>query len=136
MRLLVYFDGQFWTGLIESSEADNYFAKQYIFGVEPSDSEILEFVNNQMFRPLQTAQLPDKQPIAIHRKINPKRLKKLAAREMEKVPVSTKSQAAIQQQFEEQKKEKSVVSKAERDAQKERKRLIAAEKAKNKHRGR
>jgi hypothetical protein len=138
MRLLVYFDGQFWTGLIESNESGDYFVRQHIFGAEPSDVEILDFVNIQLPRLLQTAPAmqAEKAPFAEPRRINPKRLKKMAAHELRQSPLSTKSQEAMRLQLEQGKEERRQISKAEKEERRERNRKIAQEKARQKHRGR
>ena len=44
MYLTVYFDGQFWIGLVECADADRLQVARHIFGAEPSDNEVLEFV--------------------------------------------------------------------------------------------
>lgn len=137
MRLLIYFDGQFWTGLIESQAGREYFAHRYVFGVEPTDAEVLEFVNTKLLSLLISPKLqaPTSEP-DMHRSINPKRLKRLAAKELKQNPVSTKSQEAIQLKLEEQKVERRITSKANREANRQKQRAIAREKAKQKHRGR
>ncbi len=45
--LTVYHDGQFWVGLAEHVEDDRYGVVRIIFGAEPSDEEILQFVSSK-----------------------------------------------------------------------------------------
>ena len=71
-----------------------------------------------------------------HKKVNPKRLSREDSKEMSVRGLSTKAQEAIQLELELQKKEKKVQSKAEKEEEKEQKRLIARQKAKERHRGR
>ena len=42
--LTVYRDGQFWVGLAEHVEDERYGVARIVFGAEPSDEEILQFV--------------------------------------------------------------------------------------------
>ena len=42
--LTVYHDGQFWVGLAEHVEGGRYGVARIVFGAEPSDEEILQFV--------------------------------------------------------------------------------------------
>jgi hypothetical protein len=135
MYLIVYFDGQFWNGIIERETEEGFFASRYIFGAEPKEGEILDFVNTKLLKviSLQTKGVEtDKREL---KKINPKRLIKLAAKEMKKQPVSSKSQEAMQLQLEETKNEKKAQTKEERELERELKRKIMTEKAKNKHKG-
>ena len=43
--LTVYHDGQFWVGLAEHVENGRYGVARIVFGAEPSDEEILQFVS-------------------------------------------------------------------------------------------
>ena len=40
----LYFDGQFWVGVIERHEADRVRAVRIVFGAQPSDAEFYEFL--------------------------------------------------------------------------------------------
>lgn len=42
--LTVYHDGQFWVGLAEHVEGGRYGVARIVFGAEPSDEKILQFV--------------------------------------------------------------------------------------------
>lgn len=42
--LTVYHDGQFWVGLAEHVEDGSYSVTRIVFGAEPSDEQILQFV--------------------------------------------------------------------------------------------
>jgi Protein of unknown function (DUF2992). len=73
---------------------------------------------------------------AVSKKVNPKRLARLAAAEMSKTGVSTKAQQALQLEYEQRQKEQAALSKERKEALEERKRELKREKAKEKHRGR
>lgn len=48
MTLMIYYDGQFWVGVIELHENERLKVYRYVFGTEPSDAEMLEFVNHRL----------------------------------------------------------------------------------------
>ena len=48
MDLTVYHDGQFFVGIITRKEKGKLYGARYIFGMEPSDEEVLIFVNGPM----------------------------------------------------------------------------------------
>lgn len=48
MDLTVYHDGQFFVGIITHKEKGKLYGARYIFGMEPSDEEVLIFVNGPM----------------------------------------------------------------------------------------
>ncbi len=50
MDLTVYHDGQFFVGIITCKEQRKLYGARYIFGAEPSDEEVLMFVNGSLFR--------------------------------------------------------------------------------------
>jgi hypothetical protein len=45
--LTVYHDGQFWVGLAEHVEDGRYGVARIVFGAEPPDEEILQFVTSE-----------------------------------------------------------------------------------------
>jgi len=114
MNLTVFYDGQFWVGVIERVTEEGLFASRHIFGAEPRDEEILEFVLNDL------GKIIDRQTVAIpieekrKKRVNPKRLAREAARQMKEEPVSSKSQVAIQVQYEANKQEKRVAKREQR----------------------
>jgi hypothetical protein len=137
MRLLVYFDGQFWTALFERNTLNGFCANRYVFGSEPKDGEILEFVNTYLVDFLNTpSSFLENANESVKKKLNPKRLSKLARKEINASPVSTKAQQALQLQLETAKKEKLIISKEKREELANYKRKIASDKKKQKHKGR
>nr|WP_216369579.1 MULTISPECIES: YjdF family protein [unclassified Brevibacillus] len=134
--MTVFHDGQFWVGVVEEVVNGKLRAGRYLFGSEPKDQEVLEFVNTKLLEFMsglsEHLSVEKRQP----RKINPKRLARQAAREMKANGVSTYAQAALQLEYEKRKKEKQILSKARREELKEYKRELKRKKAKEKHRGR
>ena len=136
MKLTILFNGQFWEGVVESNLDGCFKAGRHVFGSEPKDSEVLDFVNHLALKLLEQSTASIEVGLAEQKKVNPKRLSREVAKEMSVRGISTKAQEAIQLELELQKKEKKVLSKAEKEEEKEQKRLIARQKAKERHRGR
>jgi hypothetical protein len=44
MQLTVFFDGQFWVGVIEQHDDAGLKVARYLFGPEPTDTEVFAFV--------------------------------------------------------------------------------------------
>ena len=135
MKLTVFYDGQFWAGVVEEIVNGKLKAGRYLFGPEPKDQEVLEFVNKKLLGFMEglseQLSVETDQP----RKLNPKRLARQIAREMKANGVSTFAQAALQLEYEKRKKEKQILSRARREEIKAYKREIKRLKAKEKHRG-
>ncbi len=91
MRLTVYFDGQFWLGIIEVSEAGYLKVFRYVFGAEPSNPAILSFVRHQLPRLLANRRLAESVDGATDNKYpaHPKRAQRMAAKEMKKKGIGT-----------------------------------------------
>ncbi|MCM3186017.1 YjdF family protein [Priestia megaterium] len=136
MSLTIYHDGQFWVGIIEVVEDGKLRAFRYVFGAEPKDTEILDFIyykllniiNQSVHSGLDLKGKSDK-------KINPKRLQRQVAKQVNKVGVSTKAQEAMKQEYEEKKKRKKKRAKQYREELKDQKYLMKKQKAKAKHKG-
>lgn len=136
VRLTVYFDGQFWIGVTEFEESSKMKACRYIFGKEPKDAEILDFVRHMMIplldRVSAAAEVGERQ----ERRINPKRMARLAAKEVQNRGISTQAQEALRLELEGRKKARKSLSRQQREEMKERKRALKIQRAKQKHRGR
>jgi hypothetical protein len=135
MQLKIFFNGQFWVGLIERQIDDKFYSSLYTFGKEPTENQILEFVQKDLQGIIEKqSEYAVTDEVRI-KEINPKRLKRLASKEMEKNPLSTKSQEAIQKQIENDKNEKKKITKEQKEQIELYKRQKAIEKRKNKHKG-
>jgi len=135
MKLTIYFDDQFWVGVVEELVDSKLKATRHVFGSEPHDSDVLWFVNNLMMDLLATSK---PLPCEARRKgqtVNPKRLARQVAKEMHSKGISTFSQEAIKENLKSRKLDKHIQSRLQRDELAERKREIATLKAKAKHRG-
>ncbi|PEP84256.1 5-formyltetrahydrofolate cyclo-ligase [Bacillus toyonensis] len=134
MDLTVYHDGQFFVGIITHKEKGKLYGARYIFGMEPSDEEVLIFVNGPMLAYFQHVA---KCGVDVKEKQCPKNIKRIIREAAKEVNVKrfTKAQEAISLSYELHKQEQKVQSKEKREAEKQRKRFIKVQKAKQKHRG-
>ncbi|MFD6506703.1 MULTISPECIES: YjdF family protein [unclassified Bacillus (in: firmicutes)] len=134
MDLTVYHDGQFFVGIITHKEKGKLYGARYIFGMEPSDEEILIFVNGPMLAYFQHVA---KCGVEVKEKLRSKNIKRIIRQAAKEVNVKrfTKAQEAISLSYELHKQDRKVQSKERREAEKQRKRFIKVQKAKQKHRG-
>ena len=130
--LTVYHDGQFWVGMAEHVEDGRYGVARIVFGAEPSDEEILQFVVGKLEKlsffgddPVETSK-PAK---------NPKRRAREAAKVLKRPAVSTKAQQAFAAQRKAMKRE-SAQARSQRRADEAETRFEQRKlKRKQKHRG-
>jgi hypothetical protein len=136
MSLTIYHDGQFWVGIIEVVEDGKLRAFRYVFGTEPKDTEILDFIYYKLLNIInQSVHSGIDVEGKLDKKINPKRLQRQVAKQINKVGVSTKAQEAMKQEYEEKKKSKKKRAKQYREELKDQKYLMKKQKAKAKHKG-
>lgn len=139
MKLTVYFEGQFWVGVVEEMIGGQLKAHRHIFGSEPKDPEIFQFVMQEMPRiseVLSRSRGVEGDEASEARRVNPKRLARLAARELNRRGISTFAQEALKEELLLRKKEQKSLSREERERQQAYKREQKVLKAKQKHRGR
>lgn len=134
MRLTVFFDGQFWIGILEWESAGVTRARRHVFGCEPADAEILAFVRDWV-PPSVAEQAPAGSPAAPPRPVSPKRSAREAARLLSRRGGSTKSQEALQRELEERKAGSRRETRGRREEKAMARRETARRKAKKKHRG-
>ncbi|PAK43400.1 MULTISPECIES: YjdF family protein [Priestia] len=136
MSLTIYHDGQFWVGIIEVVEDGKLRAFRYVFGAEPKDTEILDFIYYKLLNIInQSVHSGLDVKGKSNKKINPKRLQRQVAKEINKLGISTKAQEAMKQEYEEKKKSKKKRANQYREELKEQKYLMKKQKAKAKHKG-
>ncbi|RAV21611.1 YjdF family protein [Paenibacillus contaminans] len=136
MKLTIYFAGEYWVGVVEDQADGKLRACRHIFGAEPHDAEVLDFVRHAMLPCLDATSQSVAQADSFTRKVSPKRLARQAAAETARNGVSTYAQEALKNELAHRKRVRQVESREERELQRERKREIARRKAKEKHRGR
>lgn len=131
-KLTVYFDEPFWVGVFEESDGKKLSVCRVVFVAEPTDAEIYAFIlrnfNHLRFSPPVKTEIKQKAD-------NPKRRQRDAHKQLEKSGVGTKSQQALQKQYEENKLERKQRSREQKEAEKQRLFELKQQKRKEKHRG-
>ena len=137
----VFFDGSLWMGVLEvTDDSGAVRAARHVFGAEPSDAELWEFIAtyaNSLFDRAFAApavEASERRPRAAAR--TPKRLARQAAREQRRLPASTASQRALALAREKRASERIVRRRADKDARARIRREARIAKRKAKHRGR
>lgn len=132
LELTIYFENGFYYGLFEQENAQGLSVCRVTFGVERQMNEVLEFVNQKF------SQLQFSPAVALKKKrhcANPKRLQRLAKKEMKREKRSTKSQDALKLQQELDKQAKRSRLKDQKEYMQNRKFQLKQQKRKEKHKG-
>lgn len=103
------------------------------FGAEPKDYEIYDFVLKNYYR-LQFSPAVETDVKETGR--NPKRVQREVRKQVQNTGIGTKSQQALKLQQEQLKIERKIVSREQREAEKQRQYELKQQKRKAKHRGR
>ena len=130
--LTVYHGGQFWVGLAERIEDGRYGVARIVFGEEPSNEEILQFVISKWAK----LEFFGDDPTEMNRPAkNPKRRAREASKALKQPAMGTKAQQALASQREAMKRE-SVRARSRRRADEAEARYERRkQKRKQKHRG-
>lgn len=131
--LTVFFEDPFWVGVFEKVDNGQLSVCRVVFGNEPRDYEIWDFVLKNYyslkFSPAVDVAVKDS-------KINPKRMQRKAREQTMQKGIGTKSQQALQLQREEVRTERKQISREQKEAEKQRLFDLKQQKRKEKHRGR
>ena len=131
-KLTVYFEEPFWVGVFERITDGKLSVCKVKFGAEPKDYDVLDFVlrhyHDLKFSP--AVEAGEKQTAD-----NPKRRQRNARKQLQNTGIGTKSQQALQLQREEMKTERRLVSREQREAQKQLQFEQRQKKRKEKHKG-
>ena len=137
MRLTILFDAPYWIGLLEVERDGCPCAAWHIFGAEPSDADVFEFVQRDLLtvQARMTVGVPIEQRTReLHS--NPKRVQRKIRQQMAEQEIPGKAQEAMRLQIEQNKHESVQVSREQREALRRYKREIVRKKAKARHKGR
>lgn len=133
-KLTVYFEEPFWVGLYEREAEGSYQVCKLTFGAEPKDYEVWEYLLKNWHR--LSFSRPVSADAAEERRRNPKRLQRELRRTLHETQGSgTKAQQVLAAEREARKLEKKTVSRAEREAEQERRFAQKQEKRKEKRKG-
>ena len=131
-KLTIYFEDPFWVGVFERIENRKLSVAKVTFGAEPKDYEVLEFINRNYYH-LQFS--PAVETVVKDTKKNPKRAQRDAKKQTLETGIGTKSQQALKLQLEQNKQERKVRSREQREAESQRLFELKQMKKKEKHRG-
>jgi hypothetical protein len=136
IKATIFFDKRFWLGTFERTDKEGYSVARHIFGAEPSDNEVYEFVLHH-FNELKFGSAKE---ITIEiKRMNPKRVQREVKREMEKIKETTKpstlAQDYMREELEKNKKTRKQNSSAQKQARKDAQFALKQDKRKEKHRG-
>lgn len=131
-KLTVYFDESFWVGVFEKTEDGMLSVCRVVFGKEPTDSEVWDFVLRRYSRlKFRSAVRVQKRQTAE----NPKRRQRNVKKQMRAAGIGTKAQQAIAAGRKEQKSESQIESRRRREEEKQHRYELKKEKRREKHRG-
>ena len=132
-KLTVFFEEPFWVGVFECVSDGKLSVCKVTFGAEPKDYEIYDFVLKNYYR------LRFSSTVATDVKEtgrNPKRVQREVRKQIQNTGIETKSQQVLKLQQEQMKIERKIVSREQREAEKQRQFELKQQKRKEKHRGR
>ena len=131
-KLTIYFEDPFWVGVFERTTNRKLSVAKVTFGVEPKDYDVLEFINRNYYHLLFS---PAVETVVKDTQKNPKRAQRDAKKQTLETGIGTKSQQALKLQQEQNKQERKVRSREQRDAESQRLFELKQMKKKEKHRG-
>ncbi len=133
-KLQVFFEEPFWVGIFECEYDGGLSVCRIVFGPEPKENEIQEFVlrNYYKLRFSSTIDYVTKKK----EKINPKRLQRKIKKQVTEVSIGTKSQQALKLQHEENKTERKIRTRDQKEHEERYKFQLKQQKRKEKHKGR
>ena len=141
VKLTIFFEGMFWVGVFERQEEEEHELIKYevcrvVFGPEPKDYEVHEFVLKN-FNKLKFSNclILDKTKQIKEDKINPKRLQRKVRKETGAGGIGTKAQNALKQQYEANKQEQKKTSREQKELEEQRKFELRQQKKLEKHKG-
>jgi len=105
----IFFEKKFWVGTFERTDKDGYAVARHIFGGEPSDAEVYEFVQKEYLN-LKFGE-PQEFDLKIKR-MNPKRLQREVKKEMERFKESSKPSSHSQDYMREELEKKKIAKKS------------------------
>ena len=131
-KLTVYFEEPFWVGVFERTEDGKLSVAKVIFGAEPKDYEVQEYIQQYYFS-LKFS--PAVETVVKDIKRNPKRMQREAKKQMLETGIGTKSQQALILQQEQNKQVRKERSRKKKEAEEQRMFELKQQKKREKHKG-
>ncbi|MCC0679393.1 YjdF family protein [Clostridioides sp. ES-S-0005-03] len=132
-KLTVLFEEPFWIGIFERQDGKKYEVCRVVFGAEPRDVEVYEFILEKFFS-LNFGSIKLDKNVSKDN-IGYKRMQRKVKKEQSKETIGTKAQNALKLQHEERKQDKKILAKSRKEEEKERLFTLKQEKRKAKHKG-
>ena len=132
-KLTILFEDPFWIGLYEIEDENAYSVCKIMFGSEPKDFEVYDFILKSWHK-LRFYQTKN-DLFTSEKRINPKRLQRMINKQLSSTGIGTKAQQALKLQHEQNKLNRKVYNREAKKAEEVRKFNLKQEKRKNKHRG-
>lgn len=127
------FENPFWIGVFESECGKNYQVARVVFGPEPTDVQLYEFILKNFFSlPFRKSTL---EKSSTEKEIGYKRMQRKIKKDQSKETIGTKAQNAIKLQYESNKTEKKKQAKLRKEQEEEMKFCLKQKKKKEKHKG-
>ncbi|SNT06436.1 Protein of unknown function [Anaerovirgula multivorans] len=133
-KFTVLFEDLFWIGIFERTYNGMYEVSRIIFGSEPKDCEVYDFILKEFNNIKFTNSIVDDKKCN-HKKINPKRLQRKIKEELKDNGIGTKAQRAMKIQQEINKVEKKKISRKMKEEEQRKKFELKQQKKKEKHKG-
>ncbi len=131
-KLTVYFEEPFWVGVFERIEDGKLSVAKVIFGAEPKDYEVQEYIQQYYFS-LKFS--PAVETVVKDIKRNPKRMQRSAKKQMLETGIGTKSQQVLKLQQEQNKQKRKEKSRKKKETKKQRTFELKQQKKREKHKG-
>ena len=132
IKLTVLFESPFWIGIFEKEQDGQYSVARTVFGAEPRDFEVFEFIIYKMdqlkFSTPQEGEI-------VKRKVNPKRVQREVKLELSKKNIVSKAQDVLRLEIEKNKKERRSINSKLKEAIKQEHFELKQQKKKEKKRG-
>lgn len=131
-KLTVYFDNPFWIGVFERIENGKLSVAKITFGAEPKSYEVLDYILRYYYS---LSFSPTVDTVVKEFKKNPKRMQRDARKQVLGTGIGTKSQQALKLQQEQNKQERKIRSREQKEIDRQRLFVLKQQKKKEKHRG-
>ena len=131
-KLTVFFEEPFWIGVFERIEDGKLSVAKVIFGAEPKDYEVQEYILENYYN-LRFS--PAVATVVKKVKKNPKRMQRDAKKQTKETGIGTKSQQALKLQQEQNKHVRKVKSREQKRTEELRMFELKQQKKREKHKG-
>ena len=130
----VLFQPPFWVGIAERWEKEGYSAAKVVFGAEPTDAQLYEWLEKEWHRLDFSPAEEGERPVKEHG--NPKRAQREARAATQDRGISTRAQEALSRQREQEGLAHKRAGRSRREQERQGKYLLRQQKKREKKRGR